>query len=591
MKQILKITSAFGEKIDAENVLPEYPRPQMKRNSYLNLNGYWKYVISDEPNLPDCFEEQILVPFSPECTLSGVNKTVFPDNYLWYEKDIILPEGFYLGDGYRVLLHFGAIDQIADVYINSVHVIKHTGGYLPFSIDISRFLPQETIRIHVRVRDYTDCSFYSRGKQTLKPQGIFYTPQSGIWQTVWMECVPNNYITNLCITPFFDESKVHIKVDTMEPCECIAIFEKEEIAFYSDNILEIPIRNMRAWSPEDPYLYSIFIQNELDCVESYFAMRKFSSRKEGNSSVFCLNNEPYFQSGVLDQGYYPESLMTYPSDEAIAFEIRSLKTMGFNMIRKHVKIEPLRWYYQCDRLGMIVWQDIPNGGRNYSPLVVTLPVIFENRLPDRYYFMFGRKSLEGRENYFREMEETIAHLSNCPCIAVWVPFNEGWGQFDALNTAERIHSLDFTRLIDHASGWHDQGGGDFKSRHVYFKRYKIKKDKYKRIQALTEFGGYHLKIEGHNVSSKTFGYKKFHNTARLEKAIVNLYYNEIIPATRNGLCACIYTQLSDVEEEMNGLFTYDRKILKTDIKTMQIINRDLNLNFLKWFKTDEKKEN
>ena len=545
----------WGEKLDKNSILPEYPRPQMRRDSYINLNGEWDYAITAAgEKQPDKWDGKILVPFSPECELSGVNRSLKPDEYLWYRRQWERPE--HKG---RILLHFGAVDQSCTVYINGLRAWRHIGGYLPFEFDATGFLRKGVNEISVSVRDLSDTGYHSRGKQKTNRGGIWYTAQSGIWQTVWAECVPEACIKNLKITPDFDNACVEISAET--------VGEKKGFAMFEGNMYPlpatIPVPDFEAWTPENPKLYDFSVIYGDDKVDSYFAMRKFSVEADsaGLKRLF-LNGKPYFHNGLLDQGYWSDGMYTAPSDEAMIFDIQTAKDMGFNMLRKHIKIEPLRWYYHCDRLGMLVWQDMVNGGGQYKPAIVSTPLVTGIHLSDRNYKLFARDDMEGRARYETELNEMIELLYNCPCIAMWVPFNEGWGQFDAARIAAKIMNMDPTRTVDHASGWHDQKIGETKSLHVYFKKYEFKPDKLGRAVLLSEFGGYNLRCEGHCFNSKNFGYKRFKSEKELQKALDSLYSGEIRPAYEQGLAAAVYTQLTDVEDEVNGLMTYDRKVVK-----------------------------
>lgn len=560
----------WAAELDRENVLMEYPRPQLRRNSYINLNGLWSYAIVRGKGVPDRPDGEILVPFSPESTLSGVMRQVTPEDTLWYMRSFVLPEGFNVG---RVLLHFGAVDQIATVYLNGIELCTHTGGYTPFSIDITRELREEN-QLIVKVRDYTDTSYHTRGKQKTKKGGIWYTPQSGIWQTVWMESVPEEYISGLRITPLYDEEAVEITAYSQAQCPCTARVGMVVAEGETNRPMRISMQGFTPWTPEQPYLYDFSVSMGQDRVESYFGMRKFQMQADdsGIKRLF-LNGRPYFHNGVLDQGYWPDGLYTPPCDEAMVQDILSMKELGFNMLRKHIKIEPLRWYYHCDRLGMLVWQDMVNGGTRYDGLTVTAPLFTGANIKDDRYSRFGRADEEGRQQFKRELDEMIAHLYNCVSIGAWVPFNEGWGQFDAADIAERVRQMDSTRLIDHASGWHDQGAGDIYSRHVYFRPFRFKADDKGRAAALTECGGYSLRLSEGN--AREFGYKKLKTRDELMEAYRRLYEQEIIPAIPRGLSAVVYTQLSDVEGETNGLLTYDRSELKVDGDAVREINSRL----------------
>ncbi len=564
--------STWGENLDNSSILTEYPRPQMVRESYLNLNGTWQYAITETENPPDEFDGDILVPFSPECELSGVMRSLLPTQTLWYRRALRLPPAFNLG---HVLLHFGAVDQAATVYVNGTEVCTHIGGYTPFSADITSNLQDENV-IVIKVRDFSDTASYSRGKQKSRRGGIWYTAQSGIWQTVWMESVPKDYIRSLRITPLFDENAVELTVLSEGSHPCCANVGEHEVSFLSNEPVKLFLDSFIPWTPEHPHLYDLTVTLGEDRVNSYFGMRKFSvdTDEDGNKRLF-LNNRPYFHNGLLDQGYYSDGLYTAPSDEAMIFDIQTAKDMGFNMLRKHIKIEPLRWYYHCDRIGMLVWQDMMNGGGEYRAMTIISPLITGIHFKDYHYRWFAREDAEGRRRYYIELDEMIRHLYNAVSIAMWVPFNEGWGQFDSNKAVRKILESDTTRTIDHASGWHDQNIGEIKSLHVYFRKYRFKPDKLGRAVVLSEFGGYNFRIKEHCFSEKDFGYKRFDTAEALLEAYQNLYENEILPAKKKGLCAAVYTQLTDVEDELNGLISYDRKVIKLSIENVQEINEKI----------------
>ncbi len=580
----------WGETLDVNNVLQEYPRPQMVRNSFINLNGIWEYAITDNDDTsndngmpPSQFDGEIIVPFSPECELSGVLRVLSSKQTLWYKRSFSLTP-----DTGRTLLHFGAVDQTATVYVNGNVVCSHTGGYTSFSVDITDYVihpvntddaineAEYTNTLLVNVRDLSDTSYHSRGKQKTRRGGIWYTSQSGIWQTVWMEHVPEEYVAGLHITPLFDEAAVQLIVISDVNHPCTASIADISAGFISNEPVKIPLPGFIPWSPEHPHLYDIDISMETDSVRSCFGMRKFGVETDdcGIRRLF-LNGKPYFHNGVLDQGYYSDGMYTAPSDEAMIFDIQLMKDMGFSMIRKHIKIEPMRWYYHCDRLGMLVWQDMLNGGGDYGAFTISSPLVTGIHFKDSNYRRFGREDTAGREQYYQELDEMIKQLYNVTSICMWVPFNEGWGQFDSDKAVQRILALDTTRTIDHASGWHDQGIGEIHSLHVYFKKYRFRPDKHGRAVVLSEFGGYNYRVHGHSFNKKDFGYKRFETPEKLMQAYSNLYENEIIPARERGLCAAVYTQLSDVEDELNGLVTYDRKVVKLPADKLKEINEKL----------------
>ena len=547
----------WGETLDTAAPLPEYPRPQMVRDSYLNLNGPWSYAITKTAQRPQQADGTIIVPFSPESELSGVNHTLQPDEYLWYIRTFKLPEGFNVG---RVLLHFGAVDQTATVWCNGVEVATHMGGYLPFTAELTNVLREENTLI-VCVRDQTDTAQTARGKQRLKPGGIWYRPQSGIWQTVWLESVPKEYIRSLRLTPRPGEGVVEVRVEGRG--HCTLSLGKRKFGFPAGSVVRVPVENPVLWTPENPALYPFRIKMGADEVYSYFAMRTVTVEPDDKGVMrLFLNGKPYFHNGVLDQGYWSDGLYTPPSDEAMIYDIETAKKMGFNMLRKHMKVEPDRWYYHCDRLGMLVWQDMPCGGGRYHAPIITLPLVTGMSLDDSRYVLFSRSSAAGRAQFMQELGDMVKTLYNHPSIVLWVPFNEGWGQFDSRTAVELIESIDKTRPVDPSSGWHDQGFGSFKSLHVYFKRYKFKPDKLGRAVILTEFGGYTHRVKFHAADGKAFGYKNCKTLEKLTTALRKLYWSQIQPAMDEGLAAAVYTQLTDVETELNGLITYDRRVEK-----------------------------
>ena len=586
-KQSHQLYTVWGEKLDPAHVLEEYPRPQLRRENYTILNGYWDYGITGaEAEWPKAWDGKILVPFSPESVLSGVNRQLQPDEALWYERKIVISgeaEGGSEND--RTILHFGAVDQSCTVFVNGREIGSHNGGFYGFSFDITDALKIGENTLTVKVRDVSDTSWHSRGKQKLKNGGIFYTAQSGIWQTVWMERVPQTHIRNLWITPCYDEKAVDISVEMSSFGDCfggndavgdkiqsekinVEIFAGDTCIFageFTENRFLIPIRDMISWTPENPFLYDLTVTVGEDKADSYFAMRCFTREVDGKGIPrLCLNHEPYFMNGVLDQGYWPDGLMTAPSDEALIYDIETIKKLGFNMLRKHCKLEPMRWYYHCDRLGMIVWQDMLNGGTDYHMAgVCYLPTILPGiRIKDSHYGFFSRRDEEGRQEWRDECEMTIRQLYNCPSVAAWVVFNEGWGQFDADAGVELVKSLDQTRLIDQASGWFDQKGGDMRSIHNYFRRQKVEKDKYGRAFVVSEYGGYAWCVPGHSYSEGVFGYRNYTDKDALDAGYRRLMDEEIMPLVEQGLAGAVYTQVSDIEEEVNGLMTYDRKVIK-----------------------------
>lgn len=560
----------FGEKIDKNCLLAEYPRPQFVRNNYINLNGCWKCEFSKSSELPSDFKTDITVPFSPETPLSGVGRVLEPTEYLHYEKRFDIPSDFNKG---RVFIHFGAVDQIADVYLNGVHIGSHSGGYTPFSFEITDNIKEGENRLNVTVRDFSDTKQYSRGKQKFNRGGIWYSPQSGIWQTVWLESTPKEYLHSVKITPDFDNEQVRFDFEA-DAEVLVSVYDGDMlIAETAEKVVRIP--NFKPWSPESPFLYNVVFSCGKDRVRSYFGMRKFSVGKDENGMPrLFLNNKPYFHNGLLDQGYYPDGFLTPPSYEAMEYDVKTVKKMGFNMLRKHIKIEPLLWYHYCDVNGILVWQDMVNGGGKYGLEVSVLPFIGVN-LDDTNYKTFKRTDASQRESYYKELREMLDALYNCPCIAVWVPFNEGWGQFDSAKAYKFIKEFDKTRVVDSTSGWHDRGVTDVISKHIYFTPIKVKAGA--KPYVLSEFGGFSHRVNGHTFNNKMFGYKIYNSPESLAKAYKKTFEKVIIPQISKGLSATVYTQLTDVEDELNGLLTYDRKVVKIPVDILKKINERVKL--------------
>ncbi|MBQ8150757.1 MAG: glycoside hydrolase family 2 [Clostridia bacterium] len=571
------LKTVWGKKLDPEQVLREYPRPQMVRDSYLNLNGYWDYSITAGNSQPGEWLGSILVPFSPESALSGVERTLQKDETLWYHRRVCLPDGF-LPEGGRLLLHFSAVDQEAVILLNGKEAGSHTGGYNAFTIDLTEGWQAGENELIVKVKDETDAGSRSRGKQKTQRGGIWYTPQSGIWQTVWLEAVPALYIQGLQMLPHVDSGEIEltIEADAFSKAVCTVAIRGETHSVPVNTPTCIPVGDVPLWSPETPHLEPFAVELGGDRVESYFAMRSFGVGRDDDGVMrLLLNGKPYFHNGLLDQGYWPDGLYTAPSDEALIYDIQTMKDLGFNMLRKHIKVEPMRWYYHCDRIGMLVWQDMPSGGSRYKVPIISAPLITGIHLKDSHYRWFAREDEVQRDAYYEELEEMILQLRNVPSIALWVPFNEGWGQFDAEKACALIQELDPTRPIDHASGWHDQGIGQLQSLHVYFRPYRFKPDRKGRAVVLSEFGGYNLRLDGHCFNQIDFGYKKLKDQEELWQAYEKLFREQILPAIPKGLAATVYTQVSDVEDELNGLFTYDRAIVKLPADRLRGLNDEI----------------
>lgn len=582
------LMTRWAGQIDPLDVLPEYPRPQMVREEWINLNGLWDYSVKsiNEKEISE-YDGKILVPFPIESALSGVKKSLKPDEKLWYRRTFKIP-GIWFGQ--KLLLHFGAVDWKAEIWVNRKKAGEHTGGYYPFTFEVSEYIEDGENEVVVAVWDPTDTYGQERGKQKLKPGGIFYTPISGIWQTVWLEPVPNEYISSIKLTPDIDTQELSVSIEAGGDSKGLefeaVIYDKADEmtsgrGLVTDTI-KLKILDPKLWSPESPFLYDIKIRlvkggKVIDEIKSYFGMRKFSLEKDrdGLKRLF-LNNEPLFQNGVLDQGYWPDGLYTAPTDEALEFDVKMAKQFGFNMIRKHIKVEPARWYYHCDRLGIIVWQDMISGGGGMNILHhLILPNAARGlNIKDKRYKALGRSEKANRDNYKKELKEMIDALYNVPSIGMWVPFNEAWGQFDAAEIAEWVKKYDPTRYIDHASGWYDQETGDIKSVHIYFRKLGMPKKINERTVVISEYGGYSLLEKGHVwCEGKEFGYKRFKTRDGLQAAYAELINNQLKPLVKKGVSAAVYTQLTDVETEINGLITYDREIVKMDMGILNDLNR------------------
>lgn len=571
-----KIKTPWAEKIDVKNVLPEYPRPIMERTDWMNLNGLWDYsILKSEAAEPTAFEGQILVPFPVESSLSGVMKTVGGENEVWYKRTFEVPAKW---KGKNVLLNFGAVDWKADVWVNNVKIGSHTGGYTPFSFDITPFLNKTGVqKLVVRVWDGTDKGFQPRGKQVSRPEGIWYTPVTGIWQTVWLEPVAAKHIENIKTVPNIDNEQVAVSVNTQgavygDLVEVKFFDGQKEIASakaVSGEKFELAVPDAKLWSPESPFLYTMkvnLISNGVvtDQVNSYFAMRKVSTKRDKNGIVRLeLNNKAYFQFGPLDQGWWPDGLYTAPTDEALKYDLVKTKDFGFNMIRKHVKVEPARWYTHCDQLGILVWQDMPSGDR--SP-----------QWQNHNYFNGTemKRSADSEANYRKEWKEIMDYLYSNPCIVTWVPFNEAWGQFKTQEIVEWTKAYDPSRLVNPASGGNHYPVGDMLDLHNY-----PGPDMYlydgQRPTVLGEYGGIGLALEGHLwKTDKNWGYVQFKNSKEVTDEYVK-YAESLLKFIKAGFSAGVYTQTTDVEGEVNGFMTYDRKVIKMEEPRVREINQKI----------------
>ena len=576
-----KITTPWAEKVDPSNPLPEYPRPQMVRDSWKSLNGLWEYAITQAgDSMPKIFQGRILVPFAVESALSGVGKAVGPDKILWYRTTFTVPSSFR---GKNVLLHFGAVDWSADVYVNGIRAGSHQGGYDPFGFDIGPLLKSGNVQLlELRVTDPVDNGPQPRGKQVLKPEGIWYTSVTGIWRTVWIEAVAKTYISSTKQIPDIDRQilTADIKIENPEQGDMVRISAWDGDKLISENqsvpgqAIILPVDNPRLWSPDSPFLYDLKIAivrkgKTVDEVKSYFGMRKISVQPDEKGVLrMMLNNRFLFEYGPLDQGWWPDGLYTAPTDEALAFDIIKTKEMGFNMIRKHVKVEPARWYYHCDKQGMLVWQDMPSGdlgGGQWNT----------------------RPGMEGGEDkirtetsekiYRKEWNAIIDGLYNFPCIIVWVPFNESWGHFKTAEITVWTMQKDPTRLVNSASGGNFHETGHILDLHNYPGPVMAKPEVFGSRQALVlgEFGGLGLPVENHTWLKKdNWGYRTFSNADTLFKGYKS-YLDQLIPFIGRGLSAAVYTQTTDVEIETNGLMTYDRKVIKMPVQMIRELSGEL----------------
>ena len=556
----------------------EHPMPQAERENWLCLNGEWDfYKLKTDGK--KAYEGKITVPFSPETLNSGIEEGFVLESgeKLFYSRKVTLESNLLKG---CTVLHFGAVDSACEIYWNGKRVGSHEGGFTAFSLDVTQFARLGENEIRVECTDEATRNGWTRGKQSDRRGGIWYTPQSGIWQTVWLESMPQKHIHALKITPDADDKTVKIASDSFGEEQTVVVYDGEKEIIRETYQSEVVLTyDFALWSPETPKLYDMVLTNESgDCVRSYFGVRSFGKALDKNGKMrLTLNGKPYFFNGVLDQGYWSDGMLTYPSDAAAYDELKMLRDMGFNTVRKHIKVEPMRWYYHCDRLGLLVWQDFVNGGGEYKfTHVAAFPFLgFHHK--DSDYRYFAREDVAAREEYLRTADETLDQLYNCVSIALWVPFNEGWGQFDSHEMTERVRAKDPTRLIDSVSGWHDQGVGktDMRSLHTYYTALKVPRDV--RPVVLSEFGGYSMKTDGHVFDEgREFGYKKFHCQEDLVEALRVLYIEKLKPLIKEGLCGAIYTQVSDVEEEINGLVTYDRKVIKVPVEIMRQINDEIN---------------
>ena len=538
-----------------------YPRPQFKRDSYVNLNGTWDFAVTEQEQ-PESFDKTILVPFCPESLLSGIHEHFPEGNSLWYRREFTLPEGFHKG---KVLLHIGAADQKAEIYVNQKKVGSHIGGYDSFCTDITDAL-EETNTLLIRVTDDLRDQVLPYGKQTLTRGGMWYTPVSGIWQTVWLESVPETYVQDLSLSVTLESATI-----TVTPALNGTVTCEGRTYPLQDGKAVITPEDPKPWSPEDPKLYDFTVEAGQDRLESYFALRTLEVKILHDIPRLCLNGRPYFFHGLLDQGYWSDGIYTPASPDCYRWDIETMKRLGFNTLRKHIKAEPEEFYYLCDKLGMIVFQDMVNNG-DYNFLRDTaLPTVGVQKMNDKNL----HKDPDTRKAFLCAMEAMVHQLKNHPCICYWTIFNEGWGQFDSDSVYPILQKLDPSRFIDATSGWFRRKCTDVDSRHIYFGSWKGLKPEKKPL-VLSEFGGHCWAVEGHLFNpEKAYGYKSCKTREDFLKSVEELYRQKVLPAVKQGLCGAIYTQVSDVEDEINGLVTYDRQVVKPDFAPMQAIAKDL----------------
>lgn len=576
-----KIKTSWAEKIDVNHVLPEYPRPLMERADWKNLNGLWEYAIQEVGAAePATFDGNILVPFAVESSLSGVQKLVGDKNELWYKRSFTVPSNW---KNKQILLHFGAVDWRSEIWINNIKVGTHEGGYAPFSFDVTPFLNKSgDQKLVVKVWDPSEKGYQPRGKQTSRPEGIWYTPVTGIWQTVWLEPVAQKHIAYVRTTPDIDNNRLSVELisngTNYSDLYQVEVFDgNTKIATAkasAKQAVDIAIPNAKLWDTESPFLYDLKVSllsngKVVDQVDSYFAMRKVSTKRDEHGIVrLQLNNKDVFQFGPLDQGWWPDGLYTAPSDEALKYDIVKTKDFGFNMIRKHVKVEPARWYTHCDKLGILVWQDMPNGDR--SP-----------HWQMRQYFDGTelKRSAESEANYRAEWKNIMDFLYSHPSIVCWVPFNEAWGQFKTQEIVEWTKAYDPSRLVNPASGGNHYSVGDMLDLHNYPHPEMYLYDA-NRATVLGEYGGIGLALEGHLwATDRNWGYVQFKNSKEVTDEYVK-YGEQLLKLAKAGFSAAVYTQTTDVEGEVNGLMTYDRKVIKIEEDRVHDINRKI-INVLK----------
>lgn len=577
----------WGREVDLDRPWPEHPRPQLQRRTpWLGLDGRWEHAVTDSDAAPATWPGSIVVPYSPETRLSGVGRQLQPDEWLWYRRRFVPPAA---PPGGRVLLHLGAVDQRCTVWVDGHEVGEHVGGYLPFTLDVTDALApgDGDHEVVLRVRDLSETGHHARGKQRLDRGTIWYTAQSGVWQSVWLEAVPASYVAELRLVPDLAAGTLRVTVvpggPGPAPARASVTVRAGDRVVARDDVrpgrrTALPLPDARRWSPDDPFLHDVEVGLGDDRVTSYAGMRSVGvGTSPAGHRRLLLNGEPFPMVGVLDQGYWPESLLTPPSDAAVVAELERVKDLGFTVVRKHAKVEPLRWYHHCDRLGLLVWQDMVNGG-GPQPSFTSQRAGDRRRVPDRLHRLYGRRDRSGRREFLAEVDATVDLLVCAPSVVVWTLFNEGWGQFDANAVARRVRRRDPSRLVVQASGWVDQGGGDLRSHHCYLEPFTMPRRQRgragRRPVVLGEHGGFSLAVPGHTAAERPYGYRRLDDAAALEAAYAELADAMTVEA-RAGLAATVWTQLTDVEDEDNGLWTWDREVLKVPAERLRALHAAL----------------
>ena len=560
-----KLTTPYVERMDRGCPHGYHPTPQFMRSGYLSLNGEWDFCLNESAVCSE-YNEKILVPFCPESSLSGIERAVLPCNYMHYRKTFTVPEGF----GERIVLHFGAVDQTSEIMLNGVLLGKNEGGYIPFSFDVTDVITKGENELIVVAKDSLDHK-YPYGKQKYKRGGMWYTPVSGIWQSVWLEATPKLFVEDIKITPF--EKGVKIAVTGGDAHKKITLKESSEVFEFDGAFANIEPKELKLWTPESPYLYEFTLECGEDVIESYFAVRWVDVRNVGGVNRICLNGKPYLFNGMLDQGYYPDGIFMPATEEGYIDDIKLTKALGFNMLRKHIKIEPMIFYYLCDKMGVAVFQDMINNGTYHfvrDTVLPTVSTVYLQSLNDKSF----SKNTEVRAIFENTMYRTLDLLYNTPSVVYYTIFNEGWGQFCADDMYDKMKNFDSTRIVDSTSGWFRRQKSDVDSRHIYFRALKPKKLDGRPL-VISEFGGYAHGVERHTFGEDIYGYRVMKTREEYENAVCKLYETEVKDLVETGASAFVYTQVSDVEDEINGFVTYDRQVVKIDTDRLRKINKNL----------------